>query len=299
MKNIIEFYYNIKVDNISKKNDNYYFDYNGYNFIFTIYDYNTQRLNDNITINNILGRFNFDKIIFNKENSPFTNYNNTNYILLWKKHDNNLSIYDIGNISNIRIDIVDNLLRSNWEVLWGNKIDYFERQISENRNKYPIISESFDYFVGMAENAISYLVNTKMDIKKESTDISALSHINLKDGLFNPLNIIFDHKARDIAEYIKISFFNDNYDLFRKLDIYFNNFYYSEYGIRVLLSRVLYPSFYFDLYDEIISNKTKEKELTNIISKTNDYEKFLYDVFLYFNKFYNIPVPEWIKKVKN
>ena len=82
MKNIIEFCYNIKVDNISKKNDNYYFDYNGYNFIFTIYDYNTQRLNDNITINNILDRFNFDKIIFNKENSPFTNYNNTNYILL-------------------------------------------------------------------------------------------------------------------------------------------------------------------------------------------------------------------------
>ena len=33
------------------------------------------------------------KIIFNKDNSPLTNYNNTNYILLWKKHDNNLSIY--------------------------------------------------------------------------------------------------------------------------------------------------------------------------------------------------------------
>ena len=73
----------------------------------------------------------------------------------------------------------------------------------------------------MGENAISYLVNTKKEVKPNFYDKKVLSHNNLYNSLFDPLNIILDHKARDLAEYIKLSFFNNNQNIFKELDEYF------------------------------------------------------------------------------
>ncbi|UKI27777.1 MAG: hypothetical protein L6V91_04250 [Bacilli bacterium] len=115
----------------------------------------------------------------------------------------------------------------------------------------------------MAENAISYLVNTKKEVKKENSDNMVLAHNNLNHSLFDPLNIIFDHKARDLAEYIKLSFFNNNKDIFKELDEYFFYNRYSLYGIRVLYARVLYPSYYFKLYDKNTSWRKMKKKRTN------------------------------------
>ena len=52
-------------------------------------------------------------------------------------------------------------------------------QVGENYKKYPLIRESFDYFIGMGENAISYLVNTKTDVKPTFYDNKVPSHNNL------------------------------------------------------------------------------------------------------------------------
>ena len=85
-------------------------------------------------------------------------------------------------------------------------------------------------------------------------------------------------------------------NIFKELNEYFYYNYYSLYGIRILFSRILYPSFYFILYDEIISNKKEEKELNKIISRINDYEVYLYNIYLYLRKHYDIPTIEWLKK---
>ena len=123
------------------------------------------------------------------------------------------------------------------------------------------------------------------------------SHNNLYLSLFDPSNMILDHKARDVAEYIKYHFWtNNNHNIFQELDEYFYHNFYSIYGIRVLFARILYPSFYFDIYDDIISGKKEEKELNTIISKIDEYEYYLYNSFMYLNKFYNIPEIEWLKK---
>ena len=58
----------------------------------------------------------------------------------------------------------------------------------------------------------------------------------------------------------------------------------------------MYPSFYFNLYDDIISNKKEEKELLKITSRINEYEQYLYEIYLYLKKIYNIPEVEWLKK---
>ena len=126
-------------------------------------------------------------------------------------------------------------------------------------------------------------------MKPEASDVGVTSHdiINIDDtvySIYNPLNIIIDHKARDLAEYIKISFFNDNFSIFEELDEYFKYNYFSFYGINLLISRILYPSFYFEKYDEIISNKENESSILKITSRTSEYEKYLQDVFSYFRK---------------
>ena len=303
MKNIIEFFYNIRIQELHNKNDYYFFSINNKEFIFKPY-YKDETIADSAyRLSSMLSeKINVDNIIPNKYSSPITRIENTPYILILNKNQNIISLSTISNISNIKIintDYIKDLERNNWEILWGNKIDYYEMQVNENYKKYPLIRESFDYFVGMGENAIAYLVNTKLEVKPTIHDIKVPSHNNLHSSLYDPSNMILDHKARDLAEYIKYSFWNNNINIFKELNEYFKYNFFSIYGIRVLFSRILYPSFYFDIYDQIISEKKEEKELNTIISKINDYEYYLYNIYLYLKKFYDIPEINWLKKTRN
>jgi len=303
MKNIIEFYYNIKIDTIHNKDGNYTFNINNQNYIFKPY-YNDERVaNSCYRLNSILSeRVPLNNIIPNKYNSPITIIENNSYILIENKNKTPISLPAISNISNTiipNITYIKNLERNNWENLWSNKIDYYEIQINENSKKFPLIRESFDYFIGMGENAITYLVNTKLETKPTIYDNKVPSHNTIYNSLYDPSNLILDHKARDVSEYIKYSFWNNNKNIFRELDEYFKHNYYSIYGIRVLFARILYPSFYFNLYDQIILGKKEEKELNKIISRINEYELYLYNIYLYLNKFYNIPEINYIKKTRN
>lgn len=307
MENIINYYYNITIENIIKQNDNLYFSSNGNKYCFRIFSNNINLIKDIYNLNNYLSAIILiDKIILNKYNEILTEYNNNLYILTLINNKtsiedliyNNKVLPTISNLSNIKVPETKALERNNWEILWGNMIDYYEMQIGQNEKKYPLIRESLDYYIGMAENAISYLVNTKKEVKKENSDNMVLAHNNLNHSLFDPLNIIFDHKARDLAEYIKLSFFNNNKDIFKELDEYFFYNRYSLYGIRVLYARVLYPSYYFKLYDKILRGENEEKELKPIISRINEYEDYLYNLSLYLNKYYDIPSVDWLKKTR-
>lgn len=300
MKNIIEFYYNIRIDTLHSKNDYYFFSINNRDFILKPYYKDERTASNSYTLSSILSdRIKIDNIIPNKYNSPITVIENIPYILILNRNKNIISLPIISNISNIRIDNTNNikdLERNNWETLWANKIDYYEIQINENYKKFPLIRESFNYFIGMGENAISYLVNTKRETKPTIYDNKVPSHNNLYSSLFDPSNMILDHKSRDLAEYIKYSFWNNNNNIFKELEDYFRYNIYSIYGIRVLFSRILYPSFYFDIYDDIISGKKEEKEINKITNRISEYEYFLYNIYLYLKKFYNIPEISWIKK---
>lgn len=299
MKNIIEYYYNLRIDELHNKNDTYYFNINNNNFILKPYTGNIERSYDIYKLNTIMSnKFNIDNIILNKYNNPLTKINDNFYILTSNKKEKKLTLPLISNMALNNINI-ESLERNKWEVLWENKVDYYEMQLGENEKKYPLIRESFDYFVGLAENAISYLVNTKLELKPTINDQKVVSHNNIEISLNEPSNLILDHKARDVAEYIKYSFFNNNKNIFNELNEYFYHNYYSPYGIRVLFSRILYPSFYFNTYDKIISGKVEEKELNKIISKINNYEIYLYNIYLYLRKYYNIPSVEWLKKTRN
>ena len=302
MKNIINYFYNLNITKLTNKDNIYSFYDNDELYHFYIYNNNiknidlTKDIDDSLKNDTLI-----HEIIINKDNSIITYYNNIPYILCKINININkpITLGEINYLSSKVIITNSKITYHSWQDLWSIKMDYLEKVINENGKKYPIIVDSFNYFVGMAENAISYYNN--LSNKEVDNNSLVISHriININDtvyAIYDPVNIIIDHKARDIAEYIKYSFFSDNTNIFKELNVYFKYNYYTKDDVVMLLARVLYPSFYFNMYEDIMINSKEEKIITNITSKLDKYELYLARVFKYFNNFYNLPIPEWLNK---
>lgn len=302
MKNIINYFYNLNITELTNKDNIYSFYDNDELYHFYIYTNNIKNLDLTKDIDDSLKKDTLiHEIIINKDNSIITYYNNIPYILCKINININkpITLGEINYLSSKVIITNSKITYHSWQDLWSIKMDYLEKVINENGKKYPIIVDSFNYFVGMAENAISYYNN--LSNKEVDNNSLVISHriININDtvyAIYDPVNIIIDHKARDIAEYIKYSFFSDNTNIFKELNVYFKYNYYTKDDVVMLLARVLYPSFYFNMYEDIMINSKEEKIITNITSKLDKYELYLARVFKYFNNFYNLPVPEWLNK---
>ena len=299
MNNFIKFFYNMKVTNTNFINNYYEFNHNNnyYRLYILNEEYNIYNYNNIYTINKeIINNTLMSEIILNKDKNIITTYHNINYILLKINCNINkdITLEEIDYLSKVKI--VNNN-KSNWGLLWSKKIDYLEELISENGKKYPQVVNSFNYFIGLSENAISYYNNIDID----NNMMHYISHKRLKptdkvDSLYNPLNIIYDYRVRDVAEYIKNSFWTDNHNIYNELNnyLYKNNLSLNE--VKLLISRILFPSFYFDLYEDIFNYNKDEKILNNIISRIDEYEEYLNSIIIYFKRFYPIDEIEWLKK---
>lgn len=296
MNNAILFFYNINIQEIKKINNNYYFTYINNNY--TIYPYNRdlKELEEIYNLNNELlsqGLIGYE-IILTKDRQIIFIHENKPYILMKIPNIKNkiITYEDIINF-NFYIDQkkYKNIDKSSWSNNWSKKIDFINYQFKQVKNKYKKINNSIDYFIGLWENAISYANNNK--IIKEKT--IAHRRLNTKTDLLeylNPLNLIIDYKERDIGEYIKSYIMTKNYSneiIYQKIK---NT---GEINIILLITRLLFPSYYFDIYEDIILKQKEETELEEIINKRNNIINLIKYIF---NKYSNnnIPYIEWIKK---
>lgn len=308
MKNIIMYYYGLKIDELIHKEDKYFFETLNTKYVFEPYnrpieDINAlYKLNKDMINNNII----VHEIVLNNENKVLTEINNVYYILIeisvnYKQKINLPNICYINNLS-INIECDDILKRTDWITLWEIKNDYFESQISEIGAKYPNLSSYANYYIGLAENAIIYV---REALKLNDIAYKSICHkrINSKENLYelyHPINLIYDYRVRDASEYIKSAFFN-NEDAYELLDEYFKNNYLSYKEALLFFGRLLYPSYFFDKYDDIMNNNLDEKVIENIVLKSHLYEKFLLYVYNYLVNLYNTYIPEidWIIKRSN
>ena len=297
MNNFIEYFYGIKVDKVIYNNKYYSFIYGGYIYRLYVYDDKQNDLkvlyNMNVTL---MKSTLISEIIINKHNEIISFYNGISYILIKIFVNTNKSI-SLDEISFLSNSMYNEKINVNWGLLWANKIDYLEELINENGKKYPLIVDSFNYFVGMCENAISYFNSISLDNNYKYT----ISHRIIKqddnvDVLYNPLNIIFDYRVRDVAEYIKNSFFNKNYNIFNELISYLSKNYLSLSEVKLLISRIMYPSFYFELYEDILIDNKEEKIILDIILKLDEYEDYLYKIISFFKKYYDVDEIGWLKR---
>ncbi|MBO5182876.1 MAG: hypothetical protein J6B64_00525 [Bacilli bacterium] len=308
MKNTINYYYNILIDDFIKSNDDYYFFLDGDEYHLLLFnrpfeDINAlYKLNMQMKINGCL----VHEIILNKDKQAITMVNEVPYILikLCRYKNDKVFLNDISYIQNMssRLQYDKSLFRDDWIKLWSDKIDYYEYQISQFGKKYPILCDSLSYFIGLGENAISYLANN-INSDKNNVNINlVVSHKRIKQKMgsfefYNPINFVVDSRVRDVSEYIKNTFFNDNFNIYElKSYLSLNPFNEKEYV--QLFARMLFPTYYFDIYDEIINNNSSEDNILTILNKIDDYEILLFNLykFIVYEKKVQLEPIEWILK---
>lgn len=305
MKNIINYYYNFNILNVYLVDNKYYFNYKNNDYFFMMFDRSLDELQSiyNLSIELKKRSIYTNSIVLNKNKQIVTFVNNIPYILIRDDVKNKkITINDILYIQNNTHNILNDkkLYRRDWVKMWEVKIDYYEEQMNSVSKQYDLLNSTIDYYIGLGENAISYLVNN--NIKDNSV---CLSHkrIDIRKNTFdfyNPINYILDSRIRDISEYIKSIFFSE-INCNNKIINYISFINLSRDEYILLISRLLFPTYYFDMYDIIITNELDENIIKPIINNTNNYINLIKEIFFYiiYQKGINIPYIEWIIKDAN
>ena len=272
MENILNYYYQLNIIDIKKKDYYYLLTTDEYEqYIFNeIIDSNELKENlDYLNNTNVL----YDLLILTKEGNITINYNDKEYALFKVRNNENLNILSFSNL------ITTGKLK--WGTLWSNRVDYYLEQIAEVVEQKEI-KYAMDYYISLAEIAISYF-NTLSEIYNENTLTFTLSHHIVTSPIdkymfYNPSNMCFDLSVRDIAEYIKESFFNDiltNYEILSLIDKINLNESLANY----LLVSLIYPSYIFKLYDIFIETKELNKKFYEYMKKSREYETLLSTIY--------------------
>ena len=291
MKNVIKYYYGLEVDNIIEKDNNYRIVIDSNNYLLC-----RCNRNDLLNILKYINKYDFHTII-NTINGDITIFlNNYDYVLLklctpYKK----ITVDDLSSFNfntNIRCDSVNK-----WISLWSSHIDYIEYQIRELSNKYPILAKYTYYYIGLTETAIELLKTINIDISEYIVHRKIKDNMTLVD-LYNPVNLILDSKVRDIAEYYKDIFFKKDIDNVTYLkDLYESIKFFNISELKLFFVRMLYPTYFFDLYDEIVGFGLKEENIYEIVDKSNKYEEVLKELYQSIKKATLIENIEWLTQL--
>ena len=272
MEELLRIYFGIDI-NLPNENDKVFFSYNSNDYILIKIKNIDFNLINYLFYNNFL-----NKPIINLYNQYITQYQNEYYSLFYY---NNKTINELDVLSFINQNIQINY--NNIHDKWCKKIDYHEYQITQFGAKYFLLRESINYVVGLSEIGIQLLNTINFN-----QCYSCYSHNRINDSLFefkNPFNICIDYRIRDLAEYIKYTYFYENKEIFNNLVIKIN---LTQEEYKLLFARLLLITPYYDLYEQIIDGKIEEKEIEKITIKLNNYEKYLKKIYLYIKRYINI-----------
>ena len=292
MKNAILYYYNYSPENIHQTDKTYTFNYQNHKYIFFPYEDKLDKISNAYDLQIKLYNMGIytNNIIINNQGHLVTLINSISYIMMEIFYDRSpINLYNITEFSTFIFD-KKNTSKLDWFDLWSSKNDYLEYEIGKIGKQYPLIRSTFCYYIGLAENAIQLIRNMNVSSL-------ALSHTRIKKDytlfdLYNPLNLIVDCRVRDIVEYFKSQFFEGKLD--KEYNLFFQNNRLTENEKTQFMARMLYPTYYFDLYESIIDGKISEDSLISIIDKANEYELLLKKTYYILNIKVNI---EWLKKM--
>ncbi len=301
MKNALQYYYHLTIDNIHQNAgvykfviQNVYYAFSPYDgdlgYVDTLYNLSVQMLNQGIYCH---------QIVLNAEQKVLTYVNGIPYVLLKSYYamEEKITLEHIIQFSTMTMNVnySNEIRRDHWGKLWSEKIDYFEYQVNQFGKSHPTIRESFSYFVGIAETGISLLGQSTLDYKNFVVSHKRIKRTQTLFDLYNPLSFIIDLKIRDVCEYFKESFIT-NGDIWSDIEYYLTTNQLTNYEYFMFFVRMFYPSFYFDLYEDIINHNKDEKQLLHIIERAPQYEQLLKKIYLFLLQRISLPDIEWLKK---
>ncbi len=288
MKNTIMYYYGFENISIIRQKRRKYIKHN--NDIYIICRvYNEKEVLELYEITREIPFF--YKFIPNKDGSIFTMYQDFIFVLL-KINDKSSMITQNKNQISLDENKKYYLDRSDWYELWTRKNDYYEYQYQHIKGKYKVIDESINYYIGLAENAISYIANVPINLKEQEKKGLYPKRL-LESEYHNPLNYVIDYKERGLSETLKYLFLNKKY-LSQNIEKIILSYNCTETGYKLLYGRMLYPSMYFDIYDKVINDFENEKELVNVIKRLKEYEEYLKEIYRIISKHTKIKNIDWL-----
>lgn len=293
------YFYNLDVSEIHQVKKKYTFFIDPYEYMFFEYNQDPIMIQDIYDLSIDLAKYGIyaHQIILNKQGNPLTYINGTPYILL-VMHPNLKKKIELSNLlsyNHITLSSNQKLRRDNWKSLWIEKMDYFEYQVNQFGKKFPIIRESFSYFLGFVETGISAFNEIHINNQKLVLSHKRLTYNHTLFDLYNPLNFIIDFQVRDVAEYFKEEFVH-NQKVMEEIKKYIQNSRLTSEELQLFFIRMLYPSFYFDRYEMVLNNEVDESILIPIIDLSNQYEILLKDLYYFILNYTVLPNIEWIKK---
>lgn len=280
MKEILEKYYDIKIDYFKNYKEGILFQINGINYYLVKAYYDIDYVNELFLICQEFTKqqVHLHDFVYNKNGLLLSD----GYILF--KLNVLIDDIDLEDIKKFNMINCNKYINEyvTMETFWEKKIDYLEMQISELSDN-PLINHSFDYYIGIAEILIKFLKNnkTKIDLCLSHKTLDSLSTIEF----YNPLNITFDLKLKDVASYIRMT--NDMdllCDILDHRDESFNNAYF--------FTRMVFPFKYFDIISDMVVDNEEEKDLALMLNNVSSYEKAVGEM----EKMFGIYLFSWIKK---
>jgi spore coat protein YutH len=197
-----------------------------------------------------------------------------------------------------------------WKQLWIEKVTALEQSLEKaaqgNPNAYyRLVMDTLPYFIGVSENAIQYIRESEEELRFHEADQGTIAFRRYSDQLYQsvmwPLELVYDHPARDIAEFLRQQFLQDDpkqgtiqflrdYETVRPLSIF---------TWRLVYARLLFPIHLFDCLER---NLTKQQidaddQLHYLLQLQAKYEKHVSQFFDWANidcKHLQIPVLHWL-----
>lgn len=309
MKELLKNEYNVYDIELIENSEYSYFVFQERLYYLVPYVRSEEELKELVSLNEeLLGKgLPTGKFVLNNHNSYINFYNGKKYVLLEMQAGSNQEYNVLDMVGFADMLVIGSkksiLYRNQWAELWSAKADYFEYQIRQLGKDKPIILNSFSYYIGLMENAIAYVNNTT-----KKYNLSVNEHITLQRkrvvfpnialNYFNPIHYVIDIEVRDVASYFKSLFFNSYEDLFTEVYAYLKRRKLGMLGYQLLYARLMYPSFYFDIYEKVMEGEMEESALLPVINKAEDYELFLRDMYQIISQFAPIERVEWLLNKK-
>ncbi|HZG72510.1 MAG TPA: spore coat protein YutH [Chondromyces sp.] len=221
----------------------------------------------------------------------------------------------------IPVDLEETSRIGKWKELWGKRLDQLEEKVMQIIQNYPdepietLLIDAFPYYMGLAENAIQYLVDTELDEKPQIRDAGTICHERFTNetwnstyGIREPFDWVFDHASRDVAEWIRDAYWDRSLLYHSNMQNFLGQYQslqpLSAFSWRLIYARLLFPLHFFEnvenyyLTSSIQKKKMIEERLERMVKDTESYEKFLasfYDLAKVPIRKMNIPLVSWLR----
>ena len=235
-------------------------------------------------------------ILENKDKSLISEYKSKSYILI-KINDVEeleINIKDIIKYSNVDNDLNFFDPLENYKSI----VDKFEMNIIEYNNEYLDVQNISNYFVGLSENAISYLSDGINKSNSNNAKIS-MSHIELKHNncfasLNDTLSLCKSYYVINIGRYIKNKIILKKENWYEELEYFLSNEPLNELDYRILYSEILFPDYFYKLFYKLLDEEITEKRIKELTKDIGYIENNLIEIHLLISKYTDIPKIEWL-----